>query len=84
MVAQVDWMNWTGSAGKNRGQTPTNAVGKGTYPSTAGQALEAKLLGDLGGAHGVLHSEAIANQYPEESELVGRADGRSVPADLAC
>lgn len=32
-----------------------------TYPSTAGEALQTKLLGDLGGAHGVLESR---HQYP--------------------
>ena len=32
--------------------------GEGTYPSTTGQTLQTKLLGDLGGTHGVLKSSS--------------------------
>lgn len=32
-----------------------NRLEEGTYPGTAGQALETELLGDLGNAHCILH-----------------------------
>jgi hypothetical protein len=41
-------------------RSTNNGGGNQTYPSTAGQALEAELLGDLGGAHGVLKQGAIS------------------------
>lgn len=50
-----------------------------TYPSTAGEALQTKLLGNLGGAHGVLEGRQSVSSIEPQSHVT-----EIIPANLAC
>lgn len=46
---------------QSRAEERNSRVIDDTYPGTACKTLETKLLGDLGGAHGVLSLRSVTN-----------------------